>query len=172
MIKFFTPSLIINALLHMTILFSFLSILFLAYISKILTQLFQNQLNNDTKNAVANSKISITNPVIKQLIQPLKYDNYPDVGMSINNTWVFKILVVCNVFMWLITLLVMGIFKMKFGDDIQLLHITIENIIIFTFVGLFEFVFFLLIASKYAPVSPTEIQQDEINDIQNSLNRK
>ena len=57
------------------------------------------------------------------------------------------------------------ILKFIFKYDIDLKHILIMNIIIFSITGLMEFLFFQFIASKYVPVNPTDVSEEVIQQI-------
>ena len=63
----------------------------------------------------------------------------------------------------------LAVFFKRRGDTIEFKHILIENTIIFTFIGIAEFIFFTTVAYKYVPASPAFMMASAIDSVKNQL---
>ncbi len=162
-----------NVLLHMTILFVFLGILFIVYISKIITQSFDNELTRSVDSTVTSTFASLDanhQQYIRSLMQNVPLDNFkqfykkPDPTVAVNNSWLFTFIIV----LCLVSILIMTVFLTTYklscnGDKLNLKVLLIENVAIFSLVGLIEFWFFINVAAKYIPFKPSFMKQTFID---------
>ena len=166
----------LNIVLHMMILFTFLSVFFFAYISKVEEQAFKDEigglLENSITNAMQANKEQIKPAVhkIKPLLNYLQ-NQYatPDMATLKTNIMikflaVFSVLLLVCVF---ITIVLTSTLECKHSVPVG--KLVIENIIVFIFVGIVEYMFFTNIAIKYVPAPPTLLVKTIINRIRAKL---
>jgi len=174
-------SYILNILIHILILFSFLSILFFAYISHV----EEKSINREVKKAV--------NKEIDNGLQLLeKYKSYLDKNKLIrslrnvsnyltktsddsseeirkNNTWLIKLSITTIISLIIVIFILLVYFILYRKDIIQFKEILMENLFIFVFVGIIEYWFFANIVSKYVPVMPTLLSKTFFGNIKNKI---
>jgi len=154
----------INVSLHVLILFTFLTVLFFTYISKLEAESITNVLNSAINDNVgkALSKIDNSPQVDKYIdwdqlnkmakdIQIEAKGESADVVANHRRLLITGICIITGLFILLISLYTYYYMK---GKNIDTIKIIIENAIVFSFVGGIEFLFFTKIASKYVPVTP------------------
>lgn len=154
----------LNISLHVLILFSFLTILFFAYIS----HLEQKSVDDALTNAI-NGQIGqvLTNLDKNHTVGPLvDWKAVSDVATKIQkdaegelpkvraNHRKLRLIGICMIIGLFALFSGLYIYFRVKGIDINIKRILIENLIVFSFVGLIEFLFFTKIASKYIPVTP------------------
>jgi len=163
----------LDIFLHCSILFIFLSIFFLFYISKTETTVMENELGGkldfvfDTVKKVPmygtiknkyNDKINEKMNEYKNVAEDVKENN------DKIRSRLYTVIGILGGFILLIGLY--GFFSKSNGHIIK--EIFAANVIIFAFVGMTEFGFFKLIAMNYVPSPPslmlTSIKQDIINN--------
>ena len=153
-----------NVVLHVLILFSLLSILFMFYISKITTNEINNQFN-DIVNGIDLSDLKDKHPEIYKILEsfnPSYFDkiinnfkNNPDpLRESINDNIFNTIYIIIGFLLFIAVLLNILPFSLTNFCLSSFKHLGYELITIFAFVGLIEYWFFTNIASKYIPVKP------------------
>ena len=155
----------LNISLHVLILFSFLTIFFFAFISHLeqksvddaLTGAINGQvgelLNNIDKYAPSNIKIQWkTLNDIAENIQRDAVGALPEVKKNHRTLLIIGVSMIVGLFALFSALYVyFGVFK---GMQIGWKRILIENLIVFGFVGIIEYLFFTKVAIKYVPVTP------------------
>jgi hypothetical protein len=167
----------INVLIHVIILFSFLCVFFFAYVSKIEGKAFQDELGNMieqdlgkilNENQDVNIEIKKFTPLLKRL-QTL-YDK-PDRFTQERNKMLKIIAMV--IIGGLFVLLGAIFFTVKFDchKNIDIKPIIFENIILFIFVGITEYIFFTNIAIKYIPTKPSLLVNTMINTLKEQLSK-
>jgi hypothetical protein len=159
--------------LHVLILFTFLTIFFFAYISKLEKQNldnvtnnviieksdsilnaaddWQNNLNNWNKNFNIKIDWKTVDCIANRLIEESNGES-PKIKENNDNLFKGSIIAICVAFFLFIGLVLFLKYYMKY--DIHVKHILIMNLIIFSLTGLIEFLFFQNVASKYIPVTP------------------
>lgn len=149
----YPSQLFLNVLLHILTLFIVLSILFMTYVSRIMTEVFSNEIGHSLIEAMRDVDVS---PQSKALLKRLPihiYDN-EDPVKKVNNMWVFRILL--TVIGFLVLLLCSVIYTIyRNCNAVQFKQILLENAITFLLVGTVEFIFFFTIVRKYIPVKPS-----------------
>lgn len=178
-------TLFVSIILHVLILFFFLSVFFRMYISKLETQKFQYEINDIISNNLNNSLIQYdqnNNEQLKQFINKpdnqmvlsvlnTMYSNQDAVTQN-NNDWVFKFNIVLGVLILTSFIITIGIIYLSCDKCVSLMNIILENIITFIFVGIIEFLFFTQIAFKFIPIPPSLLIKSFYQYTQDSLLNK
>lgn len=169
---------VINIAIHVFILFCFLSILFVMYISNVAKNAFESEIHEALEKGIDKSLHSIEGKkrgVIKKIIKTLPMDriinhyNKSSKTVAINNKWLTKLIIYINVF--LVLLIISGSYLLRWSCNqcVPLKDIIIENTIIFTFIGLVEVMFFKFVATKYIPVKPSTLINSALDSIKNNI---
>ena len=154
----------LNISLHVLILFSFLTILFFAYISHLeqksvddaLTNAINGQIGQVLTNLDKNQVVSklIDWKAVNDVATKIQKDAEGELPKVRANHQKLRLIGIC---------MIIGLFALFSGlyiyfrvkcININIKRILVENLIVFSFVGLIEFLFFTKIASKYIPVTP------------------
>ena len=166
-----------NVLIHVIILFSFLSLFFFKFVSKVEEDAFKSELGDMIEENV--NKVILNNqdvkPRIKKILPALKklnvlYEN-PD-GFTLERnilvkfSAIFMILILLSIFITITTTLAFGCDK-----NVSIKHLIIENIIIFILIGIVEYMFFTRIAIKYIPTTPSLMINTLINTLKNQFKK-
>lgn len=151
----------INILLHVIILFTFLSGFFFMYVSKIESEALKNEIGNIVQKQVSSlleanpvlvEQLQYLQPVIGQMLkqysQPTRYSMERNVMIKFTAIYTMLMLVA-------ILILILLLLKYECGKTSHFPSILIHNIIIFLFIGMVEYVFFTRVASQYVPVKPS-----------------
>jgi len=166
-----------NIYLHIVILFTILAGLFMFVITKIETKELMNELKNMINNPIIKN-LNKLKPNEKEMIESVLNDiNINRIGelynnesneRKLNNEGIFKSLKI--IIILLITALIFVIVINKLlCNKLPLKHMFTENIVIFTGVGIVEFLFFKHIILKYVPVEPSYIQRYFLETVKKSL---
>lgn len=167
----------INILLHVIILFTFLSLFFFLYISKVEQELLRGEINTIVHDALLSQLEAVKNPMFQEgaaqlvpVLQKLQalYRN-PDPFTTERNILVkFSSL---YIFLILASILLTVVLTIKYGcgHNIKLWKVILENIVIFMLVAASEYTFFIKIAIKYVPTKPSLIIDSIIDEVKNSL---
>jgi len=169
---------LINLLLHSLILFTFLTLFFIFFISKVSKKAFNNEIGHQIDNALnkvvpklkENKMFNLIkdNINIKSLL-----DRYKDADKKVQkkNNSLIKNLVIVNIVLWICFILfVRHITSIR--NDIDLLTIIGENLIVFSFVGIAEYYFFTRIALKFIPVEPSFISKQFLEELKSQFKSK
>jgi hypothetical protein len=156
-------SFFMNLCFHILILLTFLVMFFFKYVSGLTSSeidenlkiMIQNQ-TSQCLNVLSTGELGpyikwdVVETVADTLIDESKKGNQTIID---NNTDLYNNSL-CTIFMIVLAIVVfIGYFTFR-KIDINLKFILMENLIIFSFVGMIEIYFFLNIASKYVPVLP------------------
>jgi hypothetical protein len=157
----------INILIHCTILFIFLYFFFFFVISKkaedILNQNIDNICDNNLPDILSyidnnyGDKIDWEN--LKKKCEDI-YDNPNEsINNNINNNNNKYRKIGIYIFISLIIILVLFYFYVVFykKENINIKSILVENFFTFLLIGAIEYIFFIMVASKYIPAYPTVI---------------
>ena len=176
------PSFIINystnIAIHVFILFAFLSTFFILYVSKLekttMESEFKSLIRNYLKNAL-NNLSSDQKLTYKQMLNNMPIDNLikiyskPNEAIVGYNNWLFTMIIAINIFIFLFILLGISLLYFSCNQCIPIGKILLENIIIFTFVGTVEFLFFQFVAIQYIPAPPSLLLNSVIQSFKNAL---
>lgn len=152
----------INITVHIIILFSFLSLFFFLYVSRIEEAAFKEQIGNLINNniqSVLEQQKEITAPLI-QTAMPYLNILRPKTGqievatikqnLLVKFSAGFTVLILIAICLSIILTLVFDCNK-----NVPIQEILLENTLTFIFVGIIEFLFFTKIAIHYVPAPPT-----------------
>ncbi len=154
----------VNIAVHITILFAFLSVFFIFYVSKITQSTLNNELKSNITNGINNSlnKLDIpTNRKIKEVLNSLplntleKIYSNPDPIVQKQDNWLFFTVLIINIFMVFSIILTYVILRYSCNMCIPIQHIIAENLAIFGIIGVVEYLFFTRIALKFVPAPPS-----------------
>ena len=166
----------INLVMHSFILFTFLSLFFALYITKISKNAFNNDLSNMIHNGLSDKIKKIKQNIsIKNVINELPLDtlikNYSieDKAVTMHNNGLLNTLLSVNILLWVGLIIVILILKYNCGANLNISHLVLENVIIFTCVGIVEYLFFTKIATNFVPVKPSFISQQFLESIKLQL---
>ena len=174
----------INITLHIFILFTFLTIFFFTFLSKVETE----NINNVTKDLIKSqtsiilSDINVNIPNVTPDITHDKIDlnkladnlensskkDIPELKNNNNKLLYISIGIILFIFFIFIGLIIY--YKVYKKQDIGFKHILLENIIIFSFAGLIEYLFIMSVAVKYIPVSPDVLTGSILDNIEDKFN--
>lgn len=153
----------INISLHVLILFTFLTVLFFTYISKLERESISNVITSSINDNIGNTLTKIANSDVDKYIN---WGNLNNMAKDIQTTSKGEskdvtsnhqrllIVGICIISGLAMIISIMYVYYYLNGAKINFMKILIENAIVFSFVGIIEFLFFTKIASKYVPVSP------------------
>lgn len=150
-----------NILVHVIILFSFLSIFFFFYISKIESNAFKEELGGMiTKNI---NKLVDSYPEIIPTLGELnpymikfmkKYESESQATIEHNIMLKFSSVFLVLIFLGILITIIVTL-KFECGKKTNIGSILAQNVVIFIFIGMVEYTFFTKVASKYIPVVPS-----------------
>lgn len=166
----------VSLLIHAMILLSVLAVVFFYLVSQLERQAFKDQIDHlvsDKIPALLAEKDSdgrlrgILGDIPLDTLSAL-YDK-PSQTTTLYNNSLINYLIGINMF---IVILIVGsslLLYFSCGKAIPLSWIVVENVILFSFVGAFEYYFFQTIASKYIPVKPSALTTRLYADLQKLL---
>ena len=167
-------SLLFSSFLHMVILFTILTALFLLLISKLEKEIFDREIHDNLSNTLVTSlQKAYKYGSLKTILQTIPLDrlqtfySQPSQENEIYNKWLQISMFLTIGFLITIILILSLFLYFTCGKMIPLWHIVEENIIIFIIVGTFEAIFFLLIARKYIPCPPSFMMTTFFDDLKN-----
>lgn len=177
---------IINILLHIIILFIFLSLFFFKYISKITEESVQKALNNIIKKEVPIILDNINNLNSKlnknKNLNILDWNNIYNLSNNLykksdkkipeileNNNKLKKYSIIISSVLIVLWFVLLIYFKYN-NINIHLTSILRDNLILFLFIGIIEFLFFKNIASHYIPVEPDFVAITILDRIKTNTN--
>jgi len=170
----YTLGLLVNVILHVLILFIFLTILFFTVIAK----KEKEEINSQLKNAINTGVNTLLSPLSPKTIPPnfwntivndmkkIKEENEkPDEELENNNTKIFyNVMIIIIMFIVIIGFYltyIIGIKKRKIG----LKYIMVENLCIFLILGSLEFIFFWYIIQHYIPIYSEDVEVEILEHI-------
>lgn len=166
-----------NLFVHVIFLFTILSVLFIFIISKLSSESINNELidiindnvNDHYKKLNEEQKDTFRNLLnVMPLDKLSRFYSQPEKVRETNNKHVFTSMKL-TLFLLLILLVIIVIVARLLCHRIPMKHIIIENIIIFSGIGLVEFLFFKNIVLKYVPVKPSFIISYLFDSVKNKL---
>ena len=160
----------IDITIHIFILFTFLSIFFFTFASKLAKQSI-----NDALTGIINVQVEQMLTNVDKWDKKIAPISYPNINWNVANKIAKKIEVnaqgelpdivannkkllwigigiITNLFIFVVALYIYFRFVKLY--DINIGRIITHNIILFIFIGIIEYFFFTLIAAKYIPVTP------------------
>jgi hypothetical protein len=166
----------INILIHCIILFTFLTLFFFLYISKIEEDSFKSEIGDLIENAL-NEDIG-DRAAVKEIITPIvpaltRFQNMYQTNTEFTderNRFVkfsagFFIIFLVGILITIAATLLLGC-----NREMDIKGIILENVLIFCFVGIVEYVFFTKIAINFVPVVPSMMVTTIIDKLKEQLN--
>lgn len=175
----------LNISLHVLILFTFLTIFFFAYISKLSKKSIQNAMDGMINQQVGKLLTEIdkwdktlnsdsltinwgeVNNLAQQIIDKSQGE-MPEITANNKKLQIVGMTMIGSLILLMIIMFVY--FRYIKGYDIHVGQIVAENFVIFLFVGIVEFGFFMYIASKYIPVTPDFVAISALDRVKENLN--
>jgi len=170
----------INILTHCTFLLAIICSVFFLFTEKIMSNAINDQINDLAINSIDKFYYNSTpenQQIIKLSLQHANLETIFKIYKSqsedryINNKWVEKFIYIIVILLIIIVIIGILISKAHCGN-ISVIEILSENIIIFIFIGIVEFLFFTKIIIKYIPAYPSTLSQIFLNKLKeyNPLN--
>ena len=167
----------LDIMIHTLILFTFLSIFFFMYVSKIEQSAFESEIGDLIEESLTNI-LDENKSESKAIISPLKpvlvplqnlYNGPSRLSMERNSLVKFTaifiiVLMICCILSIIITL------QTDCGEHVHMGHIIVENIVVFICIGIVEFWFFTNVAIKYIPTSPSLMINTMLTALKQQLN--
>jgi hypothetical protein len=153
---------IIESFIHALILFTILTVIFITVISGIQETAFKNEINHILDDNLPKAlKTADDMGKLKNILQSIPLDTlanlYSKSNSNTNNTHIRTMMWFCIGVgvVWLIVSSLLLYYSC--GKRVPLMFLILQNLIVFSFIGLFELYFFKEIGMKYAPVKPSFI---------------
>lgn len=168
----------INIGVHVLILFTILSMLFMFFISGVEKSTINGQFESNLNNAFDKLDATIHSGVkaqIRSLTQNNQFNRLkqtyssPNLNNITNNKWLFTSMIITNIALFIIVFITIVLLTYQCNQCIPIKHILLENAIIFAFVGVIEYMFFTKIALKYVPSKPSAVINSFFNSINNNF---
>ena len=86
-----------------------------------------------------------------------------------NNRWVARVNMLIVLIILISLILVVGVLHFSCGKCVPIKDIVMENIVVFIFIGIVEYMFFTKIAFNFIPVPPSTLVTSFYRDTQKSL---
>lgn len=153
---------LVNLLLHLWIVLTFLNILYFWIIKPTMIDIVQSTINNVVETNVP--------PLLQSIDKNVKLKHWGNVGraaeiieqenqaedyeVSLLNASVTKNAVILYVCFVIVIAFAIWYFKRVRNYDLNAKHIFIENVLIFLCIAALEMMFFYNVALKYSPVTP------------------
>jgi len=174
----------LNMGLHIVLLFAFLTVLFFMVISKVESKTSGNAvlkiIKKETGNVLSNMDkwSTIVSPsttinwqsidkMAKKKVTELQGKD-PEIVKSNNSLQTNSIIIAVVLFLLWVGFLLFFVFYQK--RNINVKEIIIDNLVIFSFIGIIEYLFFTRIISNYIPVTPDYAASSLIDRIKERVN--
>lgn len=171
-------NLIVNILVHVLILFTVLTFLFIFVVSKIAYNSFNGAVDSlvddnfstklrelppEQRQFISNVVTSIPSDRITMML------SQQDPIIVSHNNWVLAVAFIIIFILFLTIFLIVFILRKTSNIKVPIGHILFENFWIFSGVGIIEYLFFINIASKYIPQPPSVLVNNIVQDLQTSI---
>ena len=174
---------ILNISVHVLILFTFLTIFFFVYVSKLSSDSINNALTDTIRTQMDTmlNKVDELDNKIKQYDIPWEdidkmaidisdkaQDDLPEIVANNKKLKWHSFYMIA--FLFVVLLGIICYYKFYKKVDINLKYILVENLIFFIFIGIIEALFFIKIASKYIPVTPDFVSTTLLDRLKYNIN--
>ena len=165
----------VNILTHCTFLLAIICSVFFLFTERIMSNAINNQIEDlavDTidkfyyESTPENKKAIQLSLQHAQLETLLNIYKSPSDDRFITNEWIEKLIYVIVGLLILVVIIAILISKAHCGN-ISVIEILSENIVIFMFVGVVEFLFFTKIIIKYIPAYPSTLTNIFVEELKN-----
>jgi len=150
---------------------------FIFYVSNITSRAFNNELDHQIRTSIDTALGNLTSEeqlALRSALTVVDFDrlinfySQPNKTVKTYNEWLFRTVVIVNVMLMVMMVLMISTAKML-CYDVRVGHLILANFLIFSAVGLVEFMFFKFVASKYIPAPPSLMTRAIIDSLQKSL---
>jgi hypothetical protein len=164
----------LNTMLHMFILWVFLTVFFQLILAKTIRSGFKQEIEKTIDEIVPQGLSNVnekTNGVLCNYFKNHDFDpliqNYskPFAEVTKNNNYVFGISIGISIFSLIMFILLYLVLSGVCGHCNSFVELIVENLLIFLVVGVIEYMFFMKIASKYIPVAPSSMVKSFVENL-------
>ena len=167
----------LDIMLHVLLLFTFITVFFFTYISSMTKQTLDSATNDmiSNKTDILLNKMDQLSSKYNFKINREKIDNISDIlitnsdgeipKIKKNNNDLLKTTVTIIVVAFILLTTVILVLKYYYKLNIDIKHILLINFIIFSITGIIEYLFFIKVASKYNPIPPNMLLNTVLNKI-------
>lgn len=166
----------VDLFMHFIILFSFLTILFIYLISKLSSDAFNSEVGHLLKEIIEkNTETMKKDPSFEYNSKLLPLDKLhkmfkkQEPTVKTHNDDLIYLIVTINTLLWLFFIVLLFVLKYNCDSNLNLKEIIFENLVLFTFVGFVEYLFFTKIALKFIPVEPSFISKQFLDALKNKF---
>ncbi len=166
---------VVSSVMHMTILFIILALFFRFYASGIIKSTMEHELEEvihqhmstplEGPNKIRIPEMENKNELIRRLIN--LYSG-PSKAIQTNNDWLFRDIFTVATLLAILLVVTIAMSKLLCGTS-NVGHLFLKNGLVFTGVGLVEFIFFKLVVSQYIPLPPSTMGKTIIESLKKSL---
>lgn len=167
---------VVNLFLHLLILFTFLIVFFQFYLVQISRNNAEHEISVIVKDLVRNAVkvdpklFQILNTVIPLPLKQLRQEfDRAEPSTQVNNEWLIRTLNIMTILFWVVFVVFVYILSQRCDEKIHFKELIIENVLVFSVVGVVEVLFFLKVALKYVPIQPSETVKYIENDVKQIL---
>jgi hypothetical protein len=171
----------VNIYFHVIILFTFLTIFFFTYLSKVQKKAISDSVTSNIQPQINNllSEVDYLDKKLSPKTYPtIQWNKVEDMGENIkkpdpeitnsinSNNKKLLYISIAVIASLIVGLVILIIYYKSRGETFSIWGIVLENLVIFSFVGVIEFLFFKYVASKYIPTTPYNVSStilDRIN---------
>ena len=167
-----------NTIVHITILFLILGLFFRFYVSKIVKSALESELEHLIhenisgslhKNLTTEQQEKLNIIATSEGIEKInKYYDRPDKTVQNHNNWLFRDMFTITGILFALSILII-LTSYMLCNKINVGHMLLENVLIFIGIGLVEFGFFTLVATKYVPAPPSLMVTSILESLDKSL---
>ncbi|MCJ7638191.1 MAG: hypothetical protein MUO21_11940 [Nitrososphaeraceae archaeon] len=174
----YVVELIINTIVHIAILFLILGLFFRFYVAGVIKSSLENELdhlihenigNKLNENLSESQKATLKQVASSGALDRInKYYDKPDKTVKTHNDCLFRDMftITSLLFVFATTIIIVSYLLC---DKVNVKHMLLENTIIFAGVGLVEFLFFKMVATKYIPAPPSLMATSIMDNLKKSL---
>ena len=173
-------NLLLNSFIHILVLFGFLTAFFMFFVSKIETEVLNEQLKSVIESQLKsnlkkgdtdqNLKRMLNTPELQEVLKKLtKEYSTPDKTTTEWNKWLFKLSVTIVVALLVLVLTMWLTLSLSCDRCVNGAHIFWENLVIFGCIGFVEYLFFTKIAIKFIPAPPSYLSAQFFDSIKKDL---
>lgn len=155
-----------NYFVHSLILLTFLTLFFIFFIAKMTKNIFASEISHLIDLAMKTINLPFKIPDDLNINSLINVFSTPDSTTANYNKLLFNSLAIVNLILWTVLIIVLAILKYYNWENLELGTIALENFLIFSVVGIIEYLFFTQIAFKFVPVEPSFIKAQLVKILQ------
>ena len=169
---------IVNIFLHVIILFGFLAAFFNLFITKVMKSAFNDEIGHIIESNLKNQLDKLFDKLStdqKKGLKVLSLDKFerafekPSKHVDVQNQWIKKVSFGGTMILCIMLAMLMVILSYSCNTCIPFMKLVKENLIVFSFVGAVEFLFFTRIAMKFIPAPPSLMVSTFIDTFKNEF---